>query len=372
MIYLDHAATTYLEKEVADYMHYILMNHFGNPSSTHQMGQDAKAIVEQSRKSIAQHIGAKSSEIIFTSSGTESINWVLTNAVKNLEVKRIITTKIEHHATLYTLDNLKKNYDIEVEYLAVNHQGAINLTDLNDKLNNTTKTLVSLMHVNNEIGTQLPLAEVSRICVQNQALFHSDMVQSMGKMPIDLSQVHIDFVSASAHKFHGPKGVGFVFVSKKHNITPWLWGGAQEKGLRAGTEAVHQIAGMAKAIEIAYPKIEIKQQKINELRSYACNQILLNFNDSIILGNFIHSHIINVIFPFDAQKASILAFTLNLHAIAVSRGSACQSGSSKPSHVLENILDHEAIKLPNLRISFAENNTFSEIDALINVLKKIA
>jgi len=368
MIYLDHAATTYIHQEVVELMHSILLNTYGNPSSTHQTGQSAKAILEQSRKSIAQQLGVLASEIIFTSSGTESNNWILTNAVENLNVKRFISTKIEHHAVLHTLEHLQQKDGVEIEYLTLNNQGNINLSELNEKLDSEHKTMVTLMHVNNEIGTILPLEEVSKICKQNQALFHSDMVQSIGKYQLNLQEIGIDFMAASAHKFHGPKGVGILFASKKHSLNSWLLGGAQEKGLRAGTEAVHQIAGMAKALEIELANLKENHQKINELRNYLCQKLNLHFNNPRIFGNQENSHIINVILPFDIQKASMLTFTLNLKSIAVSRGSACQSGSVKPSHVLDAILSINEKQLPNLRISLATKNTLDEIDVLIDVL----
>jgi cysteine desulfurase len=371
MIYLDHAATTYITKEVADLMHTILLNTFGNPSSTHKTGQNAKAILEESRKSIAKQLGVLASEIIFTSSGTESINWILINAVENLNVKRFITTKIEHHAVLNTLEHLQKKHGVEVIYLTLDENGFINLSELNEKLNSQSKTMVTLMHINNEIGTILPLKQISEICKQNQTLFHSDMVQSIGKNKIDLNETEIDFIAASAHKFHGPKGVGFLYASKKHTLKSWLLGGAQEKGLRAGTEAVHQIAGMSKALEIELQNLESNQQKINKLRNYTCKKLNSHFNHPKIFGDYENSHIINVILPFNVQKASMLTFNLNLKGIAVSRGSACQSGSVKPSHVLKTILSDSEKQLPNLRISLATNNTFSEIDTLIDVLKTI-
>lgn len=371
MIYLDHAATTYVYEEVANLMFEILVKESGNPSSTHQTGQSAKALVENSRKTIAKGLDVTSSEIIFTSSGTESINWILINAVENLGVNRIISTKIEHHAVLHTLEYLEKKHNISIEYLSLNENGAINLSDLNEKLSMPIKTLVSLMHINNEIGTILNLEDVSKICIQNNALLHSDMVQSMGKIPINLKEIPIDFVSASAHKFHGPKGIGFLYASKKHSLSKLFHGGSQEKGLRAGTEATHQIVGMAKAFEISLLKMDENLKKISELREYTCNQLKQNFSEVKILGNYDNSHIINVILPFDSQKASMLTFTLNLKGIAVSRGSACQSGSVKPSHVLDAILSIEDKKLPNLRISFAPNNTLEEIENLMEVLRNI-
>ncbi|HEY4627972.1 MAG TPA: cysteine desulfurase family protein, partial [Flavobacterium sp.] len=242
-VYLDNASTTAIRPEVIQEMTKVMAEDFGNPSSTHSFGRNAKSILELSRKSIAKHLNASAQEIIFTSCGTEANNWILRSAVKDLKVKRIITSKIEHHAVLYTLLALQSEYDIQVDYVAVKPNGEIDITDLVELLSQETKTLVSLMHVNNEIGTVLDLERVGRICKQYNVLFHSDTVQSIGKTEIDLQAIPIDFIVASAHKFHGPKGVGFAFVRKNSGLQPIFYGGEQEKGLRAGTEALHQIAG---------------------------------------------------------------------------------------------------------------------------------
>src|SRR3970282_1494307 len=251
-VYLDNASTTQLRPEVVQEMTKVLAEDYGNPSSTHSFGRNAKSILELSRKAVAKCLNATAQEIIFTSCGTEANNWILRSAVKDLKVKRIITSKIEHHAVLHTVQVLQNEFDIQVDYVAVKPNGEIDITDLVELLSQETKTLVSLMHVNNEIGTVLDLERVGRICKQYNVLFHSDTVQSIGKTEIDLQAIPIDFIVASAHKFHGPKGVGFAFVRKNSGLQPIFYGGEQEKGLRAGTEALHKIAGMAKALEHYY------------------------------------------------------------------------------------------------------------------------
>ena len=264
-IYLDNAATTQIRPEVIQEMIRVLSQDYGNPSSTHSFGRNAKSILELSRKSIAKHLNCSAQEIVFTSCATEANNWILRSAVKDLKVKRIITSKIEHHAVLDVVKALEQEYDIEVNYVAIKSNGAIDITDLVELLAQEKKTLVSLMHVNNEIGTVLDLELIGRICNQNNALFHSDTVQSIGKTEMDLQAIPIDFVVASAHKFHGPKGIGFAFIRKNKGLQPLFYGGEQEKGLRPGTEAVHQIAGMAKALELSYGNLESERKYITEL-----------------------------------------------------------------------------------------------------------
>ena len=260
-VYLDNASTTQVRPEVSAEMTKVLSEDYGNPSSTHSFGRNAKSVLELSRKSIAKQLNATAQEIVFTSGGTEANNWILRSAVKDLKVKRIITSKIEHHAVLYPIQALQKEFDIIVDYVAVKPNGDIDITDLVDLLSQETKTLVSLMHVNNETGTVLDIDLVGRICKQHNALFHSDMVQSVGKTEIDLQSIPVDFMVSSAHKFHGPKGIGFAFVRKNSGLQPVLFGGEQEKGLRPGTEAVHQIAGMAKALVLSYSNLEICHSK---------------------------------------------------------------------------------------------------------------
>ena len=371
-VYLDNASTTAIRPEVIQEMTKVLMEDYGNPSSTHSLGRTAKNILELSRKSIAKNLNATAQEIIFTSCGTEANNWILRSAVKDLKVKRIITSKIEHHAVLYTALALEKEYGIQVDYVAIKSNGQIDITDLVELLSQEKKTLVSLMHVNNETGTVLDLERISRICQEHSALFHSDTVQSVGKTTIDLQKLSVDFIVASAHKFHGPKGVGFAFIRKNSGLQPLFFGGEQEKGLRAGTEALHQIAGMAKALELSYSNLETERTHIFELRNYLITQLELEFPAFEINGNVDGFYtVLNVLLPFSADKTAMILFHLDMKGIAVSRGSACQSGSIKPSHVLAEMLSNEDLKKPSLRISFSHFNTKEDIDALIVALKTI-
>jgi len=371
-VYLDNASTTAIRPEVIQEMTKIMLEDFGNPSSTHSFGRNGKTILELSRKSIAKHLNCTAQEIIFTSGGTEADNWILRSSVEDLKVERIITSKIEHHAVLHTVWALQEEYNIQVDYVNVNPDGSLDLTHLSNLLAEEKKTLVSLMHVNNETGTILDLDRVSLICKQYNALFHSDTVQSIGKTEIDLQKTPIDFILASAHKFHGPKGIGFAFIRKNSGLQPLLFGGEQEKGLRAGTEAVHQIAGMAKALSISYEKLEEESAYILGLKNYLIEQFEIHFPDFRINGKKDDFYnLINVILPFSSDKTSMLLFSLDMKGIAVSRGSACQSGSIKPSHVLNEMLSETDLKLPNLRISFSHYNTKEDIDWLVESLKTV-
>ena len=371
-VYLDNASTTAMRPEVIQEMTKVMVEDFGNPSSTHSFGRNGKTILELSRKSIAKHFNCTAQEIIFTSGGTEADNWILRSAVEDLKVERIITSKIEHHAVLYPVLALEEEYNIQVDYVKVHQDGSLDLTHLSNLLSDEKKTLVSLMHVNNETGAILDLDRVSLICKQYNALFHSDTVQSIGKTEIDLQKTPIDFIVASAHKFHGPKGIGFAFVRKNSGLQPLLFGGEQEKGLRAGTEAVHQIAGMAKALSVSYEKLEQERAYILDLKKYLIAQLEVHFPDFRINGKRDDFYnIINIILPFSSEKTSMLLFSLDMKGIAVSRGSACQSGSIKPSHVLKEMLSEDDLKLPNLRISFSHYNTKEDIDWLIESLKNI-
>ena len=371
-VYLDNASTTQLRPEVVQEMTKVLSEDYGNPSSTHSFGRNAKSILELSRKAVAKCLNATAQEIIFTSCGTEANNWILRSVVKDLKVKRIITSKIEHHAVLHTVQALQNEFGIQVDYVAVKPNGEIDITDLVDLLSQEIKTLVSLMHVNNEIGTLLDLDKVGRICEQHNALFHSDMVQSVGKTEIDLQHFPIDFMTASAHKFHGPKGVGFAYVKKNSGLQPLFYGGEQEKGLRPGTEALHQIAGMAKALELSYTNLETERNSISELKSHLISKLEVVFPASKINGSPDGFYtILNVLLPFPDDKTAMILFHLDMKGIAVSRGSACQSGSIKPSHVLAEMLSNEDLKKPSLRISFSHFNTKEDIDLLIEGLKGI-
>jgi cysteine desulfurase len=371
-VYLDNASTTAMRPEVIQEMTKVMTEDFGNPSSTHSFGRNGKTILELSRKSIAKQLNCSAQEIIFTSGGTEADNWILRSAVEDLKVTRIITSKIEHHAVLYAILALQSDYGIQVDYVDVNHDGSIDLTHLSSLLSEDKKTIVSLMHVNNETGAILDLDRVSVICRQYNTLFHSDTVQSVGKTEIDLQKTTVDFIVASAHKFHGPKGIGFVFIRKNSGLQPLIFGGEQEKGLRAGTEAVHQIAGMAKALSVSYENLEEERKYISDLKMYLIQQLEIHFPSFRINGKKEDFYnIINIILPFSEDKTSMLLFSLDMKGIAVSRGSACQSGSIKPSHVLKEMLSETDLKLPNLRISFSHYNTKEDIDWLVQSLKTL-
>jgi cysteine desulfurase len=371
-VYLDNASTTAIRAEVIQEMTKVMTEDYGNPSSTHSFGRNAKSILELSRKSIAKHLNGTAQEIIFTSCGTEANNWILRSAVKDLKVERIITSKIEHHAVLYTILVLQSEYGIQVDYVAVKPNGEIDITDLVELLSQEKKTLVSLMHVNNETGTILDLDRVGLICQEHNVLFHSDTVQSVGKTAIDLQALPINFIVASAHKFHGPKGVGFAFIRKNSGLQPLFFGGEQEKGLRAGTEALHQIAGMAKALELSYTNLETERKYISELKNYLITQLEIEFPAFVINGSVDGFYnILNVLLPFSEDKTAMILFHLDMKGIAVSRGSACQSGSIKPSHVLAEMLSNEDLKKPSLRISLSHYNSKEDIDLLIEALKSI-
>ena len=371
-VYLDNASTTAFRPEVIQEMTKIMAEDYGNPSSTHSFGRTSKTILETSRKSIAKQINATAQEIIFTSGGTEANNWILRSTVEDLKIKRIITSKIEHHAVLYPVLALQSDYQIKVDFVKLKSNGEVDINHLVELLSEDIPTLVSLMHVNNEIGTVLDLEKVGRLCKQHKALFHSDTVQSVGKTEIDLQKIDADFIVASAHKFHGPKGTGFAFIRKNSGLQPLLFGGEQEKGLRAGTESIHNIAGMAKALELSYENLESERKHILELKKYFVAEFKSNFPEFKINGNpdgFYN--IINVLLPFPEDKTSMILFNLDMKGIAVSRGSACQSGSIKPSHVLVEILSEEEIRKPSLRISFSHFNVKEDIAILIEGLKEI-
>ena len=371
-VYLDNASTTAIRPQVIQEITRLMTEDYGNPSSTHSFGRNAKSVLELSRKSIAKQLNVVGSEIFFTSSGTEANNWILRSAVRDLGVKRIITTKIEHHAVLYPALALQKEFGIQVDFVAILPDGNIDVTHLAELLSQEVITLVSLMHVNNEVGVVLDLERIAIICKEHNALFHSDTVQSVGKTEIDLKALPIDFISASAHKFHGPKGIGFAFIRKNSGLQPLLLGGEQEKGMRGGTESVYQIAGMAKALEMAYANLDSERACISALKEYCANQLAQRFPNSKIIGsNNNFYNIINVVLPLSADKTGMLLFHLDMKGIAVSRGSACQSGSSNPSHVLAEILSPEELVLPSLRISFSHYNTKEEIDYLIEVLATV-
>lgn len=371
-IYLDNAATTPIAKEVIKVMYESMNSNFGNPSSTHQFGRTAKNAVESARKNIASCFHVSASEIIFTAGGTEADNLILFNAVRNLGVTRIITSKIEHHAVLHVAEELHKEENVQLDFVNVDVNGVVDLDHLETLLVATDKkTLVSLMFVNNEIGTILPLKKVSDICVKHNALFHSDTVQGIGHYHLDLKEIPVDFITASAHKFHGPKGVGFAYFKKGFGIKPLLYGGSQEKGARSSTENVHSIIGMDTALSLAIDTLEKDKLHMNNLKTYFKSELMklypeVKFNG--LSGDLDNGSctILSVLFPFSND---MFLFNLDLKGIAVSGGSACQSGSNKGSHVLNEILNEKDVLKTSVRFSFSRYTTKEEIKEVVGILK---
>ncbi len=378
-VYFDNAATTPLYPEVVEKITEVLSNTYGNPSSTHALGRGAKSLIEYSRKQIAKELNALPSEIIFTSGGTEADNFILHSCVRDLGVQVVISSLIEHHAVLHTLEVLAKEYPIQIVYVNLTERGDIDLQHLKNLLEQYTekKVLVSLMHLNNEIGNILPLKEVAILCKEKGAYFHSDTVQSVGHYPINLQEIPVDFITASAHKFHGPKGVGFAFIRKGIVLHSIITGGEQEKGLRAGTEAVHNIAGMEVAFNLCYKNLDKNTEKLKNLKQYFIHQLKHHFPEIVFNGTSESLEessyaIVNVGFPALQHQDNTLLFQLDLKGIACSKGSACQSGSVQVSHVLSAFMPKEALQYPSLRFSFSAFNTIEEVDFLIESLKEIS
>jgi len=374
LIYLDNAATTKIDAEVLELMHISTQENFGNPSSTHQFGRKAKSAVETARKNIAKHFNVTAPEIIFTAGGTEADNLILNNAVLNLGVQRIITSKIEHHAVLHTAEFLQRTQNIILDFVHVDEFGATDLNHLEEILaSSDKKTLVSLMHINNEIGNILAVDEICILCKKYDALFHSDTVQVIGHYNLDLQKQPIDFIVASAHKFHGPKGVGFAFFKKGFGVLPMFYGGDQERGARSSTENVHAILGMDKALTIAMDNIESDAKHIESIKKYFITELQnistdIHFNG--LSSDFEKSSytILNVRF---SVKNDLLLFSLDMAGIAVSGGSACQSGSNKGSHVLAEILKDQEADKTSVRFSFSKFTTKEDIDTTIVKLKEL-
>ena len=374
-VYFDSAATTQIRPEVIDKMTKVMQECYGNASSTHSFGRSAKAWIEQARKTVAKLLNVSASEIVFTSGGTEADNLALLSAVRDLGVKNIITSRIEHHAVLHTVQQLQREYDITINYVDLDVDGHVDYKHLEQLLQTSEKTLVSLMHVNNEVGNILDIKRVADMCKTNQALFHSDTVQSVGHYKLDLQEIPIDFMAVSGHKFHGPKGVGFAFVRKNSGLKPLIFGGEQERGHRAGTEAVHNIVGLEEALKLSYQNLEEEKAYITTLKTYFIKQLETNFPGVGFNGSSADFEkstytVLNTCLPIASEKALILLFQLDLKGIACSKGSACQSGSSKGSHVLSQILTDDDMQKPSLRFSFSKYNTTEEIDYVIEVLKE--
>ncbi|HEA28677.1 MAG TPA: cysteine desulfurase [Leeuwenhoekiella sp.] len=375
-VYFDNAATTSIRPEVVETMVGVMRDIPGNPSSTHAYGRKAKSLVEQARKTIAKLLNVSAGELVFTSGGTEADNLIINSVVRDLGVRHIITSAIEHHAVVHIVEQLQKQYDVKVSHVRIKSCGSVDLEHLEELLQNSDqKTLVSLMHINNEIGNMLDLDAVCALCKQHEALFHSDMVQSVGHFHIDLQKTPVDFIAASAHKFHGPKGIGFAFIRKNSGLRPLIFGGGQERGSRAGTEAVHNVVGMEKALQISCEKMDVERAQIEDLKTYFIDQLQAEIPEANLNGTCSDLSkstytLINVCLPIPADKALMTLFQLDLKGIACSKGSACQSGSDQGSHVLNAFLSDADKQKPSVRFSFSHENTREEVDYTIEVLKQ--
>ena len=373
-IYFDNAATTEISEKVISEMMKAMKVNYGNPSSTHSHGRNSKAILELSRKTIAEKFNVNPNEIIFTSGGTESNNMIIKTVVISQNIERIISTKIEHKAVLNSIESIAKERGITILFLDVDEYGLPNKQQLIEYLENSDeKTLVSLMHINNETGTMIDLEEFGKICKSNNALFHSDTVQTIGHYNIDLDKINIDFMTCSAHKFHGPKGVGFAYIKNGQTVKPFIEGGAQERGYRGGTESIHNIVGLKTAIDISYENLENDSKKVKELKDHFIKTVMERIPETKINGkhniNESSYAILNLCLPINSDKKTILNFKLDLAGISCSSGSACQSGSSQPSHVLSEMLSDDDMKKISLRFSFSKFNTIKEVDYVVEFLK---
>ncbi|HRI59197.1 MAG TPA: cysteine desulfurase family protein [Saprospiraceae bacterium] len=372
-VYFDNAATTPIAEEVIDAMLPVLRGQFGNPSSIHAEGRSVRAVVESARKTVAQSIGASTAEIFFTSGGTESNNMAIKCAVRDLGVRRIISSPTEHHCGLHAIDTVQQQKDVEVVWLPVDERGRVDLQALEQALQESAgiKTLVSLMHANNEIGTMIDLEQVSALCRQYGVLFHSDTVQTVGHFPINVQKMPVNFLSGAAHKFHGPKGVGFIYINPESPIKPFIDGGAQERNMRGGTENVYGIVGLAKALELATAEMETRSEHIREVRNYMKERLLETFDDIQFNGDYDGEclyTVLSVSFP-PSPKNELLLLSLDIAGVSASGGSACSSGAEKGSHVLEAIGADPARK--SIRFSFSHYNTKEEVDFVVEKLKTI-
>ena len=371
-IYFDNAATTELDPIVLDAMMPYLTNHFGNPSSIYSYGRESRMGIEAARKSVAKVLNAHPAEIFFTSGGTESSNTAILAAVRDLGCKHIISSSIEHHATLHTVEHLHNTCEATLSYVKLLPNGHIDLTDLELILSTSKeKCFVTLLHANNEIGTMLDLHIVGNICKKYNAIFHSDTVQTVGHFPFDLRNTPVHFITGAGHKFHGPKGVGLLYINENIKIKPFINGGSQERNMRAGTENLYGIVGFGKALELATQQYHIDSKYIKEIQLYMMEQLTkeiegVGFNGDV-LGKSLYT-VLSVSFP-KSEKSEMLLFNLDINHICASGGSACTSGADAGSHVIRAINNN-----PNqvtVRFSFSKLNTKEEVDTVVEKLKEV-
>ncbi len=371
-IYLDNAATTKLDEEVLKAMMPVMLEDFGNPSSIHAFGRKSRANIENARKTVSKLLNVSPAEVFFTSGGTEADNMAICQSVSTFGITHIISSKIEHHAVEHTINVLEKEGKIKASWVNIDSNGNVDLVHLEELLKNNSRSLVSLMHANNEIGTLLPIQQIGNLCKTYNALFHSDTVQTMGHYPMDLQQLNVHFITCAAHKFHGPKGVGFLYINHQHKITPFIHGGAQERNMRGGTENVYGIVGLAKALQICYDEMDTHQKHISGLKEYMKTQLEqkisgIEFNGETSFEKSLYT-VLNCRFPHHPD-AEMLLFNLDIAGIAASGGSACSSGSNQGSHVLRGLgIDMEK---PSVRFSFSKYNTKAEIDFVVNKLVEL-
>jgi cysteine desulfurase len=368
-IYFDNAATTSLAPEVLEAMMPYLTEKFGNPSSIYSYGRETRLAIEQARKSVAKNLGAKPAEIFFTSGGTESSNTVLNAAITDLGCKHIISSPIEHHATLHTVTHLAKLHNLKLSFVQILSNGHIDMDHLTALLAGTTdKTIVSIMHANNEIGNMIDMEAVGQLCKQYQAYFHSDTVQTVGHFPFELSKLPVDFITGAGHKFHGPKGVGILYINENVKISPLVHGGSQERNMRAGTENLYGIVGFAKALELATEKYQEDRTYIQSLKQYLHDQMIakiptVSFNGDPF-GRSLYN-LLSVNFPKN-EKTEMILFNLDMHHVCASGGSACSSGAQQGSHVINAL--NKGSEIVTVRFSFSKHNTKAEIDQVVTAL----
>ena len=372
-VYFDNAATTPISKKVLDKMIPYMEDGFGNPSSIHKRGREIKSVIEKSRSKVADILSCEPGEIFFTSGGTEADNMFIINTVLEKKIDTIITSKVEHHAVLHCCDYLNKTQNINIKYVSISDNGEVDLDDLEKITSNNKNALVSLMHGNNEIGNINDLKTISKICEKNNVVFHSDTVQTVGHYAIDLNKINIQGIVGSAHKFHGPKGIGFLYLNNKHKISPFIHGGAQERNMRGGTENVYGIVGLSEALTLAYENMATHKEKIIELKSHMIESLRqkvkgVKFNGlSSDLDNSLYT-VLNASIP-NVDDQQMFLFNLDINNIAASAGSACSSGSDSGSHVLKEIKTEEGFV--NVRFSFSKYNSIEEVDYVINKIVEI-
>ena len=370
-VFFDNAATTPMAPEVIDVMTDIMKNHYGNPSSQHSFGRATRSIIETSRKKIANFLNTSPGNIFFTSGGTEADNMAIKCGIKDHNITHAITSKLSHHAVLHPLEELEKSGVIKLSYVEVNEKGQVSLSNLKELLESHPRTFVSILHANNEIGTIQDITAIGDICKEHNAIFHSDTVQTMAHYRYDLQKINVDFIAASAHKFHGPKGIGFVYISDNIKISPLLSGGSQERNMRAGTENLIGIAAISHAMEMAYEKMEEETEYIKGIKSHMIAELKkripqVKFNGMCDdIDNSLYT-VLSCSFP-ETPMAEMLLFNLDIKGIACSGGSACTSGSNKGSHVIQEINPNS--KRPSVRFSFSKYNTKEEVDYVVDVLK---